>query len=57
MEYIRRVNVVIGWPMNIQFIVDHSAGYKEGDLILIKRIEEFRSWGFGWYVLKVAPSR
>ena len=58
MEYIRRVNVeyVIGWPVNIQLIVDHSAGYKEGDLILIKRIEEFQSWGANWYLLKVAPS-
>jgi hypothetical protein len=55
MEYIRKMKVeyVMGWPVNIRFIVDHSAGFKEGDLVLVKKIEDFRSWESDWYLLKV----
>lgn len=55
MEYIRsvRIEYVVGWPVNIQFIVAHSANFRKGDLVLVGRLEEFRSWESDWYLLKV----
>jgi hypothetical protein len=55
MEYIKenKVDYVVGWDLNIDFIKQNSKNFKESDLLFVKKIEGFQSWGRDWYLYKV----
>lgn len=55
MDFIKeqKIDYVFGWPVNIKFIELHSKNFKPEDLILIKKIEEFKSWDTEWSLFKV----
>ncbi|HEY3402397.1 MAG TPA: hypothetical protein VGK59_03360 [Ohtaekwangia sp.] len=57
MEYIRKrkIEYVVGWYNNIDFIKLRTQNFKESDLQLVKKIESFQSWQHHWYVYTVAP--
>jgi hypothetical protein len=54
-EYIRseKIEYVIGWKDNIDFIRRESINFKPDDLILIGPIKGFTSWWTEWYLYKV----
>jgi len=55
MEYVRKAGIqyIVGWEINLDHITEHSANFKQEELILITKIEEFTSRRWEWYVMKV----
>ncbi|MDD5362061.1 MAG: hypothetical protein PHN88_08005 [Ignavibacteria bacterium] len=55
MDYIRskKIEYVVGWNLNYDFIKYSSDNFKEDDLILIKKIEGIKSYDYDWYLYKV----
>lgn len=55
MDYIRRskIEYVVGWRNNLDFLERHSAGFTDHDWEWIRKIEGVRSWGEDWYLAKV----
>ena len=55
MDYIRKTKIeyVIGWDINIDFIKWETANFKDDDLIFVEQIEGFQSWWTDWMVYKV----
>ncbi len=56
MEYLRerRVQYVVGWYSNFQYLEHQSGGLGRGDLGGLKKVGGFTSWGYDWYVAKVS---
>lgn len=57
-EYIRanRIDHVLGFPQNIEFLKLNSANYKDGDLVVKGSIPDFTSWGQRWLICDVTPA-
>jgi hypothetical protein len=55
LDYIRDMGIeyVIGWGLNINFIKAESQNFKQSDLVLRKKITDFESWNYHWYVYEV----
>lgn len=55
MEYIKaqRIAYIIGWRVDKEYIVRHSSRFAEHDLVLVKPIAGFTSWGEQWYLWRV----
>lgn len=54
-EYIKenRIEYIIGWKINMQFIENESENFQPNDLIPMGKIEGFTSWGHLWYLYHV----
>jgi hypothetical protein len=54
-EYIRQCGIkyVIDWKAEWDLIKVESRNLRPDDLILVKKIEGFQSWGYEWYLYKV----
>lgn len=54
-EYIRQCGIkyVIDWKAEWDLIKVESRNYRPDDLILVKKIEGFQSWGYEWYLYRV----
>ena len=54
-EYIKenRIEYIIGWKINMQFIENESENFQPNDLIPMGKIEGFTSWGHLWYLYRV----
>ena len=54
-EYIRQCGIkyVIDWKAEWDFIKVESRNLKPDDLILVKKIEGFKTWGYEWYLYRV----
>jgi len=59
LAYARSVGVeyVVGWHMNVSFLMRHSSDFQPGDLVKVRKIEEFQSWGRDWMVYRVRHDR
>jgi hypothetical protein len=59
MEYIKnnKIEYILGWELNIDFIKILTSNYRNDDLQLIKRIEGIKSWGHEWFLYKVSLNR
>jgi len=59
LAYARSVGVeyVLGWHMNVSFLVRHSSDFQPGDLEKVRKIEEFQSWGRDWMVYRLRRER
>jgi hypothetical protein len=57
MDYIRatKVQYLVNWPENMDFLRLHSTGYKDSDVTLVTTIEDFRTWMKTWQVYRVNP--
>jgi len=55
MEYIKskKIEYFIDWRINYEFVVRNSAGYREGDLELVKMVDGIKSWDYDWGVYRV----
>jgi len=55
MDFIRqrKVQFVLGWEINIRFLIQQSETYDPEDMTVVKEIEGFRSWRRKWYLLRV----
>ena len=55
MDYIKskKIEFIVGWENNIEFIKRESENFKDGDLIFIKKIEGIKNYGLDWYIYKV----
>jgi hypothetical protein len=58
-EYIRQMKIeyIIGWQENIDFIRRESASFKPDDLEYIRSIVGFKSWWDDWYLYRVNYKR
>ncbi len=54
-KYIKKskIEYLIGWRSNIEFIIKQSADIKQSDLIMIGEIPGFKSWGTEWHLWKI----
>ncbi|MCX6158902.1 MAG: glycosyltransferase family 39 protein [Ignavibacteriae bacterium] len=54
-EYIRsqKIEYFIDWKINYEFIVRNSKNFKDGDLVLVKKIDGLKSWDYEWFLYKV----
>ena len=50
----RRVQYVIGWYSNFQYLEHQSEGMTKSDLHDLRKIDGLTSWGYNWYFAKVA---
>ena len=50
----RRVQYVIGWYSNFQYLEHQSEGMTKSDLHELRKIDGLTSWGYNWYFAKVA---
>ena len=59
LAYARSVGVeyVLGWHMNVSFLVRHSSDFQPGDLEKVRKIEELQSWGRDWMVYRLRRGR
>jgi hypothetical protein len=55
LAYARAVGVeyVVGWHMNVSFLERHSSDFQPGDLVKVRKIEGFQSWGRDWMVYRL----
>lgn len=55
MDYVRaqKIDAVIGWPADIEFLKKNSTGFREEELRFMTVAEGFRSWGQPWLVYTV----
>jgi hypothetical protein len=55
MEYIkrRRVQYVLGWAVNVKFMIQQSETFDPEELKVEKEIKGFRTWGRPWYLFRV----
>lgn len=54
-EYIRskKIEYFIDWKINCEFVVRNSKNFKDGDLVLVKKIDGLKSWDYEWFLYKV----
>jgi hypothetical protein len=54
-EYIKenKMDYVLSWNINHDFIKSKSSDFKESDLTRLRRIEGIKSWGYEWDLYKV----
>jgi hypothetical protein len=54
-EYIRsqKIEYFIDWKINYEFIVRNSKNFKDGDIVLVNKIDGLKSWDYEWFLYKV----
>jgi hypothetical protein len=59
MDYVRemKIDYIIGWDANIDFLIRESAGFKKEDLTKEFTITGFKTWEREWSVYKVSYPR
>ncbi|HEY3402398.1 MAG TPA: hypothetical protein VGK59_03365 [Ohtaekwangia sp.] len=57
MDYIRlrKIEYILGWTINMDFIRLRTKNFQESELELIKNIDDFYSWNNQWGVYRVMP--
>jgi hypothetical protein len=53
----RGIRYVLGFPINIKFILDHSSAGAKQRLHLLGKIKGIRSWNTDWLLYEVVPER
>lgn len=55
MDYVRaqKIDAVIGWPADIEFLKKNSTGFREEELRFVTVAEGVRSWGQPWLVYTI----
>jgi hypothetical protein len=55
-EYIksRKIEYIVDWDINYEFIKRNSKNFKDGDIVLINKAGGLKSWDYEWFVYKVS---
>ncbi len=54
-EYIRsnKIEYFLDWNINYEFVKRNSKNFKEGDITLLRKIDNLKSWDYEWFLYKV----